>query len=311
MNLSQLEYIVALQQYRNFSLAAENCHITQPTLSIQIQKLEQELGIIIFDRTKHPVVPTQEGLLLIEQAQNILQEIKQLQKLALNAREIVKGTLRIAIHPSVAPYLLPLFLVPFSKNYPDIKIEIRELHTYQMVKRLQKDTADVGITLAPIATEGFYEIPLFKENIAAYLHPQHPLAKKECLKLSDINLQELLLTEETENMAHPIAALQENNTSPQKKAKIVYLSSSVETIRKIVEQQGGITLIPQLATHYMGNRRKEYVRPFEAPQPSRQIVMIVQRGFEKQRLIDVLQKSILQHLPPKLRNSKWAKNKIT
>lgn len=297
MTLTQLRYIVAVERHRHFGMAAEKCDVTQPTLSIQIQKLEQDLGVMIFDRTKQPVVPTQDGIAIVAQAKQVLQEAKKLRNEALSLREEVRGDLRIAILPSLAPYLLPLFLSPMAAKYPAINIEILELHNYQLIGRLQQDRADVAITISPISVEGFYEIPVFKEKIAVYVHPDHPLAAKKKLHIGEVDLNEVLLTKDNKNMADSIAFLQGNHYQPNARSNIKYKYGSVETLRKIVEQQGGITLLPHLATYYMGDRRKRYVRYFNDPQPTRQVILLNQRGFQKQRLIDALQQEIVRHLP--------------
>ncbi len=307
MTLTQLEYIVSLDAHRHFAKAADRCNVTQPTLSVQIQKLEEELGIMIFDRTKHPVVPTNEGLAIIEQAKEVLRSAKLLTETARSSGERLKGSLRIAILPSLAPYLLPLFLMPFARQHPELQLEVMELHTYQIAGRIAQDRADVGIVISPFGADGFYELPLFQEPVCAYLHPDHPLAAKEVLTAADIHQHPPILTDDTRSMLLSVQQLsdQDDQAEPAPQQLISkdspdnlhYLSGSVETLRKIVEQQGGITLLPQLATYYMGQRRKKYVRHFSSPQPMRQVSLIVQRGFQKQRLIDAMTQSIQQALP--------------
>ncbi len=295
MTLTQLEYIIALDRYRHFATAAAKCHITQPTLSIQIQKLEDELGILIFDRSKNPVSPTETGILIIEQARVVLKESRLLNDLVINSREEVKGELKLVLLPSLAPYLLPLFLGSLVNKYPDLKMSIRELHLYQIIGRLQNDSADVGVIVSPIEENGFYEIPVFKEPMVAYLSEDHPLAAKEELELEDIEVSELILTKAHQHIIEQLPL-------PKSKANhnIKFENASIETIRKVVERQGGITLIPWISTTYMGERRKKYVRPFKDHKLQRQISLIVQRGFHKQRMIDALRAEIIANLPPEL-----------
>jgi len=304
MTLTQLQYIIALNRYRSFSLAAEKCSVTQPTLSIQIQKLEQELGIILFDRSKHPVLPTQAGKAIVLQSQKVWEETKRLKHLAQNIGDVVQGHLRIAIHPSLAPYLMPLLLPRFTKAHPNVAVSVRELHNYQLLPRIQQDRADVGITVSPVNLAGFYEIPLFKEPIAVYVSSKHPLTAKKRLAITDVNLKELLLTDDGQGMGDTIAHIQQqsNKTVAVYKGetslpKVQYRSGSVETMLKIIEKVGGMTLLPKLATYYMGKRQTQQVRYFANPQPKRQVVMLVQRGFEKQRLVDALHTAVKQCLP--------------
>lgn len=305
MTLTQLKYILALHTHQHFAKAADKCGVTQPTLSMQIQKLEQELKIIIFDRTKHPVLPTQDGILLIEQARKVLQEAQKLNNVAINLREQLVGTLRIAILPSLAPYLLPLFVGKFARKYPNVQLHIMELHNYQLTGRLQQDRADVAITTSAVGVSGFYELPLFKEPIALYIASNHPLHSKQTISVCETPYNELILTEDTQDMCQSVLALcsletARNIQANQQYSKIIYESGSVETIRKIIEHEGGITLLPQLAIFYIEEKNKHMVRYFEAPQPTRQVVLLTQRGFQKQRLIDALQQEILLNLPTEL-----------
>ncbi len=298
MTLSQLQYIIALHKHRHFGKAAERCNVTQPTLSIQIQKLEKELGILIFDRTKNPVVPTQIGEEFILQARNVLNEAKKLKNLASNKRTSIRGQLRVAILPSLAPYLLPLFIGTFLEKYPEVALEIVELHNYQIFGRLRQDRADVAITIAPIGVEGFYQVPVFQEPIAVYLSANHSLATQKKLVINDIDLSECILTDDAEIMRQNIQQLQGKKTpippasTSSNKNNLKYRSGSIESICRIIEQYGGITLLPYLATLYMSEWQQQFVRHFKTP-PHRQVIFLTQRGFEKQKLIGLLQEEIL------------------
>jgi len=299
MTLSQLQYIIALNKHRHFSKAAERCNVTQPTLSIQIGKLEKELGIVIFDRTKNPVVPTQEGELLLAQAHTVLEEAKKLKTLATNNRTGISGELKIAVLPSLAPYLLPLFIGSFLEKYPNVQLEIVELHNYQIFGRLRQDRADVAITIAPIEVSGFYAMPIFQEPIAVYLGKQHPLAAKNKLSINDIDVSECILTDDAHSMGDSVEKLQGNRKggkkSTSKPNNLKYRSGSIESICRIIEENGGITLLPYLATLYMGEKQKRFVRHFEDA-PHRQVIFLTQRGFEKQKMIDLLRVEILGNL---------------
>ncbi len=299
MTLSQLQYIIALNKHRHFSKAAERCNVTQPTLSVQIRKLEKELGIVIFDRTKNPVVPTQEGELLLAQAHTILEEAKKLKTLATNKRIGISGQLKIAVLPSLAPYLLPLFIGSFLEKYPNVELEIVELHNYQIFGRLRQDRADVAITIAPIEVSGFYALPIFQEPIAVYLGKEHFLAAKNKLDINDVDVSECILTDDSHSMGDVIEKLQGNKKGGKKETSmsdnLKYRSGSIESICRIIERNGGITLLPYLATLYMGERQRKFVRFFEDT-PHRQVIFLTQRGFEKQKMIDLLREEILGSL---------------
>ncbi len=296
MTLTQLEYVVALDRERHFAAAAAKSGVTQPTLSIQIGKLEDELGILIFDRSKNPVTVTETGLLIVEQAKVVLQESKKLNDIVIDSREEVSGELSISVLPSLAPYLLPLFIDAMAAKYPELKIKVRELHLYQIIGRLQNDSTDVGIVVLPCEESGFYEIPVFEESIVLYMDADHELACKQTISKDDLRGHDMLMTSAHWNLLRHIPGLEEFSRVSAK-GNIRYESASVETIRKVVERQGGLTMIPWLATTYMGERRKKFVRYFAEPQPKRQIGLLTQRGFHKQRMIDALKSMIIENLP--------------
>jgi len=179
MNLQQLEYIVAVDKYRHFLKAANNCCVTQATLSMMIKKLEEELGIVIFDRSKQPVIPTETGKEIIAQAQVILRETSYLRQLANDTKLEVKGQIRIGIIPTLAPYLLPLFLYNLLKNNPQLKVRISELNTNQITEQLAKDLLDVGILATPINVDGIKEYPLFYEKLVVFVSDKETTLKKK------------------------------------------------------------------------------------------------------------------------------------
>ncbi|MGB1619499.1 MAG: LysR family transcriptional regulator, partial [Schleiferiaceae bacterium] len=196
MTITQFRYIVAVDNHRHFARAAEACFVTQPTLSMQIQKLEEELDILIFDRSKQPIVPTPLGEKILEQARKVLQEAAVLEHMSKQIKGTFEGDLRLAVIPTIAPSLLPRFLVEFSQAFPKIKLFVEEMKTADMIEALRKDRIDVGIAATPLEERGIVEKPLYHEPFVAFVPSYHKFAKDRFLLASEINPDELLLLNE-------------------------------------------------------------------------------------------------------------------
>ena len=298
MNLQQLEYIVAVDTHRHFEKAAEQCFITQATLSMMIKKLEQELDIIIFDRSRQPVVPTETGKAVIEQARVILKETQQLKLLSKEAKTGTTGILRIGVIPTVAPYLLPLFLNDFLKNYPDVRLKIVEQTTEHLLKLLSADKLDVAIMATPLAEKGFAEKHLFFEEFKVYVAEESKGGRKKYILAEDIDINRLWLLEE----GHCLRSQVLNLCEIQKKQAIVhhldYETGSIESLLKITELNGGITIVPELATIHFDNKTKDKLRHFRAPVPVREISLVTYRHFIKKGLLQLLEKEITTAVKP-------------
>lgn len=298
MNFHQLKYIVSVDSHRNFSRAAEECEVAQSTLSREIQRLEQEFDIMIFDRTRHPVAPTMKGIDLIEQAKKILQEEEEFISLAEKKKNRPSGNFRLGILASLAPYLIPLFIDRVTKKYPELNLEIFEMGISEMLESFEKDKLDGAISIAPFQKEDFYEKSIFEEEFVLYVGRDHRLSNWKNISWEDIPLNELLLPEgmksyflgQKPKLNHP-------KVSEKSLQSISYQNASLETIRKIIDRNGGLTLIPQLACLYMGARRLEMVRSIKEPVLSRTINFVTPRGFEKIRLSKAIHSEIIKSIP--------------
>ena len=193
ISLTQLTYIVAVAQTRNFVKAAKSCFISQPTLSMQIQKLEEELGVILFDRSRKPVEPTLIGKKVLEQSQRVLQEAFRIEELIKEEMGEISGDFKLGIIPTLAPYLLPLFLENFTKSYPKVNLIVEELQTQQIIRMLGRDKIDAGILVTPLNSKGIIEQPLFNDPFVVYLNKNHPLYKLEKVSDKDLTLEDLWL----------------------------------------------------------------------------------------------------------------------
>ncbi|MFY7788650.1 MAG: hydrogen peroxide-inducible genes activator [Thermoflexibacteraceae bacterium] len=298
MTLTQLEYIVALDTYRHFATAADKCFVTQPTLSMQIQKLEEELTILLFDRSKHPIVPTAEGQAVIAQARTVLAEASRIKEIVKEQQQEVSGELRIGIIPTLAPYLLPLFLKKFIEKYPLVKLKIEEMTTEQIIHQLKNDLLDAGLLATPLQEAQILEKPLFYEAFVAYLSPLHPLAQKKELHPEDLSQEPMFLLGETH--CFRLQVLQLCQLSPQKNTNLTFQAGSLETLKRMVDLYGGITLLPELALDSLSEEQLDNVRYFTSPSPLREVSLVQHRSYVKQKLLGLLAAEICGVIPPKM-----------
>jgi LysR family transcriptional regulator, hydrogen peroxide-inducible genes activator len=300
MTITQLEYIVAVDTHRHFAKAADQCFITQPTLSMQIQKLEETLGSKIFDRSKQPVMPTEIGEEIIQQARVILNEVKKIDQLISDKVGILKGELKLGIIPTLAPYLLPLFLQPFLKKYPDVTIKVKEMTTDIIVEKLKSGRIDAGLLVTPLLENSIKEYPLFYEELVAYVSKKNSAFKKTYVLPDDIDLKELWLLEEGHCFRSQIINLCELKKQTKEQSNFEYEAGSVETLRKMVELNNGVTILPELATLDFSAKQLNMIRHFKAPAPVREVSLVTHRDFIKKKIIDALKEEIINILPEKL-----------
>ncbi len=302
MTFVQLEYIVALDTFRHFSTASGHCFVTQPTLSMQVQKLEDELGIKIFDRSKQPVMPTELGAEIIEQARKILSEKNIITEIVQTKQGLLTGELKIGIIPTLAPYLLPLFIQRFNKNHPGIKLIVQEMMTEQIISRLREGRIDVGLLVTPLQEPGIREHVLFYEELMAYVSKKNTAFSKTYVLPQDIDPNKLWLLEEGHCFRSQILNLCELRKSGN--TQFEYEAGSIETLRRMVELNDGITILPELTTLEMSSRQLKLIRHFKNPAPMREVSIVVHRDFVKKRLIEVLREEIIGTLPEKIRKNK-------
>jgi LysR family transcriptional regulator, hydrogen peroxide-inducible genes activator len=297
MTLQQLEYIVALDNHRHFVKAADSCFVTQPTLTMQVKKLEDEIGIQLFERTKKPLTPTKAGEVFIAKARQIISEIEDLKAFVSDEIETMEGEYRLAIIPTLAPYLLPLFLPPFLKQFPKIKWVIQELTTENMLDAIHKGTVDLGILVTPIDLKSIREIPVFNESFLVYLpeDSQEFLDKKP--KPQDLNPDKLLLLEEGHCFRAQALNLCQSRSHPKWQG-FTFQSGSIEALKHLVQKKLGYTLVPELAVTEEENKKN--VRRFADPQPTREVSIVTHKNFTKEGLLEALRNSIQQNLPPGL-----------
>lgn len=300
MTFTQLEYAIAVDRYRHFAKAAAACFITQPTLSMQLHKLEGELGIRIFDRSKQPVVTTNSGADVIAHAKRILEERDNLNDFLQLKKGVLAGELKVGIIPTLAPYLLPLFISPFTKKYPQVKLIINEMTTDAIISRLRDGRIDTGILVTPLNEAGIREETLFYEEMMAYISPKNAAYKKTYVLPQDIDPNKLWLLEEGHCFRTQIANLCQLRKASAEGSHFDYEAGSLETLKRLVELNDGITILPELATRELSAKQRKLIRYFKKPAPLREVSLVTHRDFLKKRKIDALKKVITGSVPEKM-----------
>lgn len=308
MNLQQLEYIIAVDRYRHFAQAAEKVFVTQPTLSMMIQKLEQELGVQIFDRKRQPVEPTTEGREVINRAKQIMADVSRLREYTRELKHDISGELKVAVIPTLAPYLLPLFLKAFVEKHPAVKVHVRELVTNDIVLALKNGTIDVGILATPLHEPKLDEHPVFQEEFLAYSAPGEKLSKKKYVLPKDIDLAKLWLLEEGHCMRNQVFNLCELQKMEAATNRLHYEAGSLETLKNLVDNHNGITILPFLATLNLARKQQTQLRPFAQPKPVREISLVVNKNFARLSTLNALKLEIEKSLPKGMTRS--AKRKV-
>ncbi len=301
MNINQLKYFVELYRVRNFSKAAENLSITQPALSLQIQKMEEEFGYFLVERNLKPLGITAEGELFFEKAVQIIQMMNDFENLGSELEEEIEGQISIGIIPTLSPYLTPLIINPVKKRYPDLKIEIVELVTETILTKLKFNELDAGIISTPVKAANFGFTPLFYEQFFLYVAENHPLYKQSRIKREEISTDELWYLTEGNCFQNQINSVCAIPSFESVSGSFRYVSSSIESLKRIVESQGGITFIPELATLNVSSEYEDLIKPFEDPIPTREISLVYLKNIGLKKLVRALMGVILDTVPKRMK----------
>lgn len=307
MTTVQLEYVVAVDTYRSFVTAAEKCFVTQPTLSMQIQKLEDELGVKIFDRSKLPVVPTEIGAAVITQARVILKESARIREIIADQKKEIQGTLKVGIIPTLAPYLLPRVLTAFLKKYPRVKLEVWEYSTEQIIQLLKQEQLDCGLLATPLHNQHLEEHPLFYETFVIYAAKSHQLSAKKTISPEDLDTKDIWVLNEGHCMRNQVLNICRDKFGQGEFKNLEYNTGSVETLKRMVELNEGYTVLPELSLQDLSARQMNMVRFFKTPEPVREISLVTHRYFIKQAMIEAFKKEILATVPEKMKVKKTKK----
>ncbi|OOF47411.1 DNA-binding transcriptional regulator OxyR [Rodentibacter trehalosifermentans] len=275
MNIRDLEYLVALSEHKHFRRAADSCNVSQPTLSGQIRKLEDELGIILLERTSRKVLFTQSGMLLVEQARTVLREVKLLKEMASNQGKEMTGPLHIGLIPTVGPYLLPYIVPTLKEAFPDLEIFLYEAQTQQLLEQLETGRLDCAILARVPQTEAFIEVPIFEEKMLLAVSEEHPWAKEKNISMNSLTGQEMLMLDDghclrNQTLDYCFTAGAKENSHFQ--------ATSLETLRNMVAANAGMTFMPELAVRNEGARQGVKYIPCHSPEPARSIALVYRPG---------------------------------
>lgn len=287
MTITQLNYVLAIAEHKNFTKAAEKCFVTQPTLSTQIQKLEDELDILIFDRSKKPIELTDVGRKIVLQAKNIVDESERIQDIVDQQKGFIGGEFKLGIIPTVMPTLLPMFLKAFIKKYPKVKLKIEELTTEEIITRINDGHLDAAIAATPLVLDTIKERVLYYEPFVAYTPNDHRLYDKKKLDTSDLDIDDLLLLEDghcfRDGVINLCQTFKKHVDDP-----FQLESGSIETLIKLSNEGLGMTLLPYLHTIDLNDKQKDKLRHFNEPSPAREVSIIYHKNELKMQIIDSL-----------------------
>ncbi len=303
--ITQLEYLLAVDRTRHFGRAAKECHVSQPSLSMQLQKLEEELDCIVFDRSKKPILVTEQGKIIVEQAKKVIHEHKRLIEISHNKDNEVKGEFHLAVIPTLASSLVPLFLKKFAEAYPEVKLRVSEYKTDDIIKLLIDDKIDAALAVTPLKDQRLIEKVLFYEPFYAYVSTDHEFKKKKSIKESELKGRDVWLLNEghcMRNQVMTICSLREENPML---TNISLESGSLETLVNLVRQNSGYTLLPHLTVENLSSSEKQnQVKSIENPTPTREVSLVYSRSFLKEPIINALEKEILETIPANLKSLK-------
>ncbi len=287
MTITQLQYVLAVAEYQNFTLAAEKSHVTQPTLSMQVQKLEDELDILIFDRGKKPITTTEVGRKIVEQAKNIVNEAERIKDIVDQDKGYIGGEYTLGIIPTVMPTLLPMFLKTFIKRYPNVNLIIREQNTEQLIRNLQDGHIDAGIAATPLEIEFIKERPLYYEPFVGYVPGNHRLSKLDKLNTEDLDISDILLLQDGHCFRDGVLNLCKS-TSNQRREHFQLQSGSFETLINLADEDMGMTLLPYLNTLELDDNKKNNLKHFQSPSPAREVSLIYHKSELKIQITEAI-----------------------
>jgi len=291
MTITQLKYVLSVAEYQNFTIAAENSFVTQPTLSMQIQKLEEQLEVKIFNRAKKPIELTEIGKKIVEQAKVIVDESNRILDIVHQQKGFIGGEFKLGIIPTIMPTLLPMFLQNFTKKYPKVKLIIEELTTEEIVRKLTDGHIDAALAATPLENEAIKERPLYYEPFVGLVPQNHRLFKNKTITADELEMEDILLLEDGHCFKDSVLNLCRTHKIDNKKG-FQLESGSFDTLIKLSKEGLGMTLLPYLHTLDLNEVDKNHLREFTNPPPAREVSLIYHKSQLKMQLIEALLKTI-------------------
>ncbi|MEE4196808.1 MAG: LysR substrate-binding domain-containing protein [Bacteroidales bacterium] len=302
MTLNQLKYLVAISKFRSFSKASHMLGVSQPALTSQVKKLEEELGFTIFNRTKVPIAITPEGELLRKRAEQLIGLSEDMYNIAIELEEKVSGKLVVGVIPTVAPYLTSILMDDLQNAFPDLYLNVKELITEEIVEQVRNGEIDAGIIATPIQAKGVIFKPLFYEKFYLFVSDKNKLYAKNTINISQIDLNELWYLKEGNCFQNQVNALCKIAEDLARKQHFKYQSNSIESLRYVVEQRGGVTFVPELATLNVSPEKENMIKEIEGLKPVREISLISAKFLAKKKLIDAFVSVLLDNIPPRMKS---------
>lgn len=301
MNINQLEYLKELYVQGNFSKAAKKLKLTQPALTVQIQRLEAEIDFKLLDRSKRPFRFTEEGKLFYQKSLEILRSIEELKQISIEISEEVKGNLTVGIIPTLAPYLVPMFIDQLNIQFPKLKIEVFEIKTGDIISALKLGNLDCGIISTPIIANGVITTPLFYERFFVYISENHKLFAQDKIVVEELSSADIWYLDDGNCFQNQVNSICNINTQQSTSQNFIYRSSSIESLRKIVENKNGITFLPELATITIPAEFEDLIKDFSGENPVREIGLITLKNYSKERQVAALSKVVKASVPARMR----------
>jgi LysR family hydrogen peroxide-inducible transcriptional activator len=302
MNIQQLEYVIAVDNFRHFAKAAEMCCVTQPTLSMMIQKLEEELDVKIFDRTKHPVEPTSIGKQIIGQARIALKYCRQIREIVANEQQIAKGRFRLGIIPTIASYLVPALLHKQHTGCNEVELTLKETTTNQMIGDIVNGTLDGGVLAGPLKHPGLSEFPVYYEKFYAYVSPCDEAYKEKEIDLDKVDINNLWLLENEHCLRGQIERLCKLKQNAGGGSFINYASGSIDTLIHVVDYNPGMTIIPEMHAMGLSEDKQENLRTFKNRTAVREVCVVVSTDYVRKTLLNIILEVIRSSVPKSMQD---------
>lgn len=293
MNLQQLRYIIAVNRFRNFAKAADACNVTQPTLSAMIVKLEEELDLRIFERTNKSVTPTNAGLKIIRQAESVLMEVDRISEILSEDKGLIGGRLNLSVGPTVAPYILPKFIMHYRKLYPTVDLSIEELKVEFMLDALLRGEIDAGIAISENLRQGILEIPLYTEKFYVYL-AESCWRKLPVFDPETLEHESMWIMKEAQCLRDSAFSF----CKAHAKGHRIYEAGSIETLIRIVDENGGYTIIPEMHLPFLTEKQRQNVRKIEGDHLSqRRVSLYIKEDYIRQRMLNTIVDTLKSYMP--------------
>jgi LysR family hydrogen peroxide-inducible transcriptional activator len=308
MTLQQLEYLIAVDRFRHFGKAADYCNVTQPTLSAMIQKLEDELGVKLLDRSMHPLEPTRIGLLVLEQARKALISSKRIKEIVNEQKDSFEGTFNLGIIPTIAPYLIPRFFPQMANKHPEMDVRITDMKTDDIKDAIRKGDIDAGIVADLEGMDDFEKTGLYYEELFVYVSPEDKLISYDKIKDRDLNGEFLWLLGEGHCMSQQMQKF--CHLKHAARSERAYRLGSIETFMRMVEGGKGVTFIPELAVKQLTDDKRRLVRSFAIPTPARHVIIITSHHFIRKAILQLITENILKSIPSDMLKQKSHQQKV-